>query len=368
MSDLDVPASGDPASSDLGGSVENSQASPKMAEITPGTLLRQAREAAGLHIAALAVSLKVPVKKLEALEADRFDLLPDAVFVRALASSVCRTLKIDASPVLQLLPQTSSPKLNYQGLGINAPFRAPSDGPSPSIWTQVSRPAVLWGLVFLLAALVLIFMPALKAGPGDRVAGTDSRTGTASPEKTENNVTAVEVRNMEAPRMPEVVREPVPVIDASVPALKTAVSGPSLAAASTASVVLSEVPQPSRALAPSSALASTLRPASAPAASARPDASAVAAPARPASAVVAVPSNGIVVFTAKSESWVEVTDAKGQVVLRRILAAGEVAGATGVLPMSAVVGRVDATQVQIRGKTFDLATVAKDNVARFEVK
>ncbi|WP_457306933.1 helix-turn-helix domain-containing protein, partial [Polaromonas sp. P5_E6] len=40
-------------------------------EPTAGTLLREAREAAGIHIAALAVSLKVPVKKLEALELDR---------------------------------------------------------------------------------------------------------------------------------------------------------------------------------------------------------------------------------------------------------------------------------------------------------
>ena len=38
-------------------------------DLTAGALLRQAREAAGLHIAALAVSLKVPVKKIEALEA-----------------------------------------------------------------------------------------------------------------------------------------------------------------------------------------------------------------------------------------------------------------------------------------------------------
>ena len=64
-----------------------------------GTLLRQAREAAGMHIGALSVSLKVPVKKLEALEADRLDLLPDAVFARALAASVCRTLKADPGPI-----------------------------------------------------------------------------------------------------------------------------------------------------------------------------------------------------------------------------------------------------------------------------
>ena len=62
------------------------------APLSAGTILCQAREAAGLHIAVLAVSLKVPVAKLEALETDRLDELPDAVFARALAASVCRQL------------------------------------------------------------------------------------------------------------------------------------------------------------------------------------------------------------------------------------------------------------------------------------
>ena len=53
---------------------------PSSTPVTAGRLLREAREAAGLHIASLAVSLKVPVRKLELLEADRFDELPDAVF------------------------------------------------------------------------------------------------------------------------------------------------------------------------------------------------------------------------------------------------------------------------------------------------
>ena len=79
-------------------------------------------------------------------------------------------------------------------------------------------------------------------------------------------------------------------------------------------------------------------------------------------------ATGIVVFRAKGESWVEVTDAKKVVILRRTLAAGDEVGATGVLPLSAVVGRADVTQVQIRGKAFDLTGVSKDNVARFEVK
>jgi cytoskeleton protein RodZ len=76
-------------------------------------------------------------------------------------------------PVLGLLPQTSAPKLTYQGTGINAPFRSPGEGPGPSIWTQVSKQAVLAGLLLLLGALVLIFLPAIKQD------GSNGKTETA---------------------------------------------------------------------------------------------------------------------------------------------------------------------------------------------
>ena len=319
-----------------------------MAQISAGGLLKQAREAAGLHIAALAVALKVPVKKLEALESDRFDLLPDAVFVRALASSVCRTLKIDAAPVLQQLPQTSSPKLTYQGAGINAPFRAPGDGPGPSIWTQISRPAVLAGLILLMGALVLIFLPALKTGVSE--AKSDLLSGTTDGESVK---VAVVPPVLPVPVVPDMSRA-----DAIKPSTGDRESASQAMAASSALLVPVQATSTTSA---SSPVTSTSQ--------ARPSASVaqpIAAPGNPASA--AMTSTGIVVFSAKSESWVEVTDSKGQVVLRRILNAGEVVGGTGALPLSAIVGRADATSVQVRGKAFDLNAVAKDNVARFEVK
>jgi hypothetical protein len=40
-----------------------------------GAQLKRAREAAGIHVGALAVMLKVPVHRLEALESERWDLL-----------------------------------------------------------------------------------------------------------------------------------------------------------------------------------------------------------------------------------------------------------------------------------------------------
>jgi cytoskeleton protein RodZ len=88
----------------------------------------------------------------------------------------------------------------------------------------------------------------------------------------------------------------------------------------------------------------------------------------PQAAGIAVAPAGIVVFRAKSASWVEVTDAKGVVAIRKILVAGEAAAASGDLPLQVTVGRVDTTEVQVRGKSVDLRPVSHDNVARFEVK
>jgi len=72
-----------------------------------GVLLRQARERSGMHLGMLSVALKVPVRQLMALEADDHTPLSSPVFVRALANSVCRQLKIDATPILALLPPSS---------------------------------------------------------------------------------------------------------------------------------------------------------------------------------------------------------------------------------------------------------------------
>ena len=304
--------------------------------VSAGSLIRQAREAASLHIAALAVALKVPVKKLEALEADRLDLLPDAVFVRALAASVCRTLKIDAAQVLALLPQTGKPNLGQQSAPINAPFRSPGDGPGPSLLAQISRPAVLAGLLLVLGALVLIFLPAAQQP------GIASQPATPSPAVADTPAAP-------SGALSGVAMAKTELLEMDKPAVADSAAQPSASAG---------VAPAAPALAPQLSTVAPL-----------PVSVAMAVPATPAAAVTVSPAAaGIIVFKAKGASWVEVTDAKGTVVLRRTLAAGEEAGASGDLPLAAVVGRVDATQVEVRGKAFDLVSVSKDNVARFEVK
>ena len=263
-----------------------------------GSLLRRAREAEGLHIAALAVVLKVPVKKIEALEADRLHELPDIVFVRALASSVCRALKIASGPILALLPLSSQPKLKAVESGTQASYRVKGLRSEHRVWDQLSRP--YWVAIFLLVIglAALIFWP---VKPGSVMLAV------SLPAVAESAVPVPPTAELPLP-LPGAV--PPPVLDAD----------PTVGAAAKAIVAGSGS------------------------------------------------TTGILLLQARGASWVEVTDAKGVVHLRKTMSQGEVQGVSGVLPMAVVLGRAGVMAVRIRDVPFDLGAVSKDNVARFEVK
>lgn len=265
-------------------------------QLTSGAMLRRAREALGMDIELLAAVLKVPAKKLEALEADRFDLLPDTVFTRALASSVCRSLKIDPAPVLDSLPHSSAPHLKVYESSMNVPFRSAGAGPLTLLWDQLPKPVVLAVAALLVGVFLLLFLP---SGPNTEPVVSGKPDLSVAPASV---VTAVPVLN-NSDKLPS--QAVLPVVGGDEPAAQVAGSGA---------------------------------------------------------------TTGVVVFSPSAMSWVEVVDGAGVVQLRRNIAATEVVGVSGVLPLSVVVGRSDTTQVQVHGKPFDLLSIARDNVARFEVK
>jgi len=304
-----------------------------------GAMLRAAREAAGLHIAALAVSLKVPVKKIEALEQDRTDLLPDATFARALAASVCRSLKVDPRPVLARLPQGGAAHFKSQLQRTKTPFRSSGERSGRPFRSILTRPAVVAGGALLAGTLALVFWPALKDGTLQLVGRGEIMAMPVEPSL---------VQELPGRRMPDSGIQPVPLsVAVAVGFVENKSPAPDL---------------PSVMAGPASPLALPALQSEAPKAASSQDSQPV-----PAAGMVAA-AGGIVTFSAKGQSWVEVTDAKGTVVLRRTLVAGEVVGATGALPMAAIVGKADSTQVQVRGKPLDLQSLSRDNVARFEVK
>jgi cytoskeleton protein RodZ len=269
-------------------------------------MLRNARQQQGLELDALAAAIKVRADKLAALEADHYEQLPDMAFTRALAKTLCRTLKIDAAPVLAGLPSTlDGARLEQVAVGLNTPFRDHAGRRETRDWGPLKRP-VLWAvLLLLLGAAAIVLMPAdwLKLGRGfGSGAAADVATSSSTPAATASGVVET------------VIGAPTPqAADAAISA---------------------------------------------------------SAPATTPDMVPAAGGTGsnLLVLRATGESWVEVRDGTNQVLLSRALHAGETVNLDGALPLRPTIGNASATAVSFRGQPLDLRAQSQNNVARLELK
>ncbi len=297
--------------------------------LSAGTLLREARRSQGIHIAALAAAIKVSPQKLELLETDRFDQLPDATFARALAQTVCRQLKIDPEPVLARLPQGAQLRFDRLGGGLNAPFRDRPGRIEPNETPLLGRPAVWVPLLLVIAALGVLFLP-FDFRFGDS-ADADLALGESG--------------------------------TVTLPVSQLPDAAPEGAGAASAAVV---VPPFEPAL-----VAGALPPAAAePAASVAAGAAALTSepPAAGTPSAAATPGAGPLTIDVRQSSWVRVVDGTGRTLLSREVKAGESLSFDGPLPMNLVVGNIAGTTVRLRGEVVDLSRGSKgDNVARLQV-
>ena len=286
-----------------------SEESPAVAQpLSPsaGQMLQRARLDAGISLESLSARLKVSVQRLQAFENDQFEQGSNLQMGRAMVASVARYLGLDAQVILQMLPQVTP---HLQPAGAQSASGGFVQGPRLAMRRgEMSTISGVWwvaGLLMLVAGL-LFFYPHLK-----QMAHEFAPLWATVSQKS-------------VQAAPEVVAQ-----DNPEPPIET----PSVASES-AQVQQVPVTQVSSAIANST-------------------------PLDPASAVI--------LFKARGSTWVEVTDAKGVVLLRRTLVAGEAAEVSGALPMSVVVGRADYTDVIVRGQAFALDPYIQENVARFKV-
>ncbi len=289
--------------------------------LSAGGMLRAARETRGLHIAALAASIKVSPRKLEALEADRYAELPDLTFTRALAHTVCRALKVDAEPVLAKLPHAGDlSRLAQVGGGLNAPFRGAPGSRDPGEMSFHRKPVFWATLLVLLGALALALVPERWMDwPG----------ASKAPAAAASAVVPAPIANH-----PARASEPL----AAVAAAEPLPGAPSASAASIAS-------------APAAPLIETVH----------------SSPPAGLAGSAGFETAGIVALRTSAETWIDVKDARGQVLLSRNVQAGELIGLDGALPLRLVIGNASATQLLFRGKPVDLDASTRDNVARLQL-
>jgi len=287
----------------------------KFIPITAGTLLRKLRESKGLHIAALAYALKVDVSKLEALESDQLELLPDVNFARALAFAVCRYLLVDSGEILKLMPKSSSNNLK----SYSPRFISTYTNHSKYLTLKYFVSGIPWRLTLLVLIILgyLIFSQtqfnlfksinefrlifnerAIKLSDQDSLnLMIDQKSKIFTPVNNDMVLTPSVQTNPQ-----EVNLESIQLADIA----GESISGLGL-------------------------------------------------------------KTGILVIKGLGPSWVQVTDAIGQVQIQKIINFEETVGISGVLPLAVVIGHVKNTNVWVRDREFDLNTVSNGNVARFEV-
>jgi cytoskeleton protein RodZ len=271
-----------------------------------GALLRAARERSGMHIGLLSTTLKVPVRKLELLESDRFEELHDATFVRALALSVCRVLKCDPVPVLGALPrmERTTAALDQVGHGMSEPL--PRRGAAMVLRSSADRRAWWWvPIVFLALAAALWWAPA-SWWPGQSI---QTGAGAASDAASGAGLTGTPFQ----------------------PPASIAPEAPSTAASAVTGFVQTVHGAPVESAA--SALAGLVS-----------------------------------AITVTEPSWVEASDLQGRQLWARTLTPGEVVTLEAAAGLKLTIGNAAATQVRWRGREVDLSGMTRDNVARLELK
>lgn len=230
---------------------------------------------------------------------------------------MCRALKIDAAPVLALLPQQNPAPLQQVGGGLNAPFRERPgrNDPTPSL---PQRPLVWAGLLLLVAAALIAFAPPSVwqwlTGDGDSAA---SAPASAAP--VDGAAPPTSAANLSAPAAAGLA--------GATPSAGFAVSAASAALPTVETVHVA-----------------------------------------PAEARIAGAGPNTATISTNDVSWVEVFDGAGRTLLSRSVPPGEVVRLEGTLPLRLKIGNARATQLVFRGQPVDLAPSTRDNVARLELK
>ena len=299
--------------------------------LAPGAVLAEARERQGLSRAEVAQRLHMSPFQIEALEVGDYSRLPTGTFLRGFVRNYAKLLGVEAEPLLSRLAE-ARPKGPAPGIVVpsqNIRFD-PLGQRLANPYVKATGIAVAF-VVFGFAALYWWFFirpepPAVARKP--------------VPEQGPPQQIAV------APQQP-----PAPVSLAPAP------SEPLPAAAA-----------PAKAEAEAAKKTGTdPGPIAAPAGSAGAGSVPNAAPA-PAPAPARSPRDRTIKLRFKGESWVEIRDGQGRVLLSRVNPANSEAEVVGRPPFSVVVGNAPDVAMTYNDRDFPLEPHTKVAVARFTVE
>jgi len=319
---------------------------------TPGRILAAARTERGMSVSEVAQRLKFSLRHIEALEADRYDALPSGPFVRGMIRTYAKLLGVDPARLLQDVPQPG---------GASEPAMQPRDMSVP--FPQDSRPGsrayLLLSMLIIVAVVVVLAEWFIRSQRG---ASEDA----ALPPQVE-----VSAAKVDAPETPTLeTSAPVSV----EPAVIREQSGADAIASQPAHDPTMVPPSTSSSPSPSQPDTGSSPPALAAEGQAKPGAAATepkpaGADQAPAPAVAAVtPGRARLTLTFELESWVEIKDANGQIILSAINPAGTERQVVGTPPLALVIGNASGVRLSYNGDPVALTPNRTSDVARLTLE
>lgn len=309
--------------------------------VSIGAVLRSAREARGDSLSDVAHALKLSQGQIEALEMERFDLLPGPVFARGFLRNYARYLGLDPEAVTAAFVSEAP----VQSVRLSPVGNAVGAMPNSKGERKVLKPALVVVCGMSLALLAGWYFDWFKV-PGTAPMAVEGRVGSA-------------------PIMPS----PVAVLPQDAAPVSPQ-SPPATAEVEPLSVPLMPDGEPSSAVAEASAEdpAASLTPAV-------PEDVGAAHEVPPAVSEVQAeeptldPTVGQLVFRMEGESWIQVRDGAGVIVFTGTGTSGTSRTVQGKRPFSIVVGNAASVSLEHDGVPFDLAPHTRSGgVARVTIE
>jgi len=299
-----------------------------------GSVLRAAREAQGLTIADMAERIKFSVKQLEALESGKSEGLPEGAFLRGFVRSYARTLHLDETPLLAMMSPVQVQHGDASAVQTGGLEFTPTQGSKKSLYL------IATSLLVVVVLALFIWM-----------------------QKDEAIVEKVVVQEV---KLPEMMSASAVVAASSVVSAAPAVV---IAEAKLVQAIPPKVVEPAKA----AVVAPKVIPPVTPTVVAKPksvEPSTVVAKPSPVVEKPTLPLDQLkkrpihIVFT--QDSWMEVVDTNGELLLSRMNLAGteKWIGGGRRAPYKVAIGKAAAVKVFYKGREVDLSKYNQSGVVR----
>jgi len=336
--------------------MENSE-TPASPEVTPGTRLREAREALGMSPREMADRLNWLPAHVAAIEADNYEELKGAAFVRGYLRAYARAVNLDEDEMVALFATLypESAKSSAQ----------PATAPPTSAPSQKTGMSVVLGVAVAVVVIAAIWW---KQQRSEEATAPSSTVATAAqPEAASRQASELEQDEPAAAETAAAAASTGPAaddIDAS-PGNSDSVADVTVGAG-TADDLEAGVPTPESVASREDAATLESTVTTEPAAAAQP-VEPSPAPAQPPAEPGAVAADGPLQFSFSGDCWLEVRDGEGQLIYADLRRAGDTLGLDGIPPFDILAGDAAAVTLRYQGELVPLRTRPGRDTARLTV-